>query len=179
MYAHTDLSAGCVLNVDAELSLTADANLHISLTAPDGSNAGEAEVPAKADTSGLTKVHAEIAVSNPKLWDSEHPYLYVLEATLETARGKHETCRMNVGLREITYSGKNGTDRNKVYVNGQPVKLRGVCRHDVSLKYGRSVTREQVFNEVRTYKEHNINFIRTSHYPPTRHLLDACDQLGM
>ena len=179
LYAHIDLSAGCVLNVDAELSLTSDANLHISLTAPDGSNASEAEVPAKADASGLTKVHAEIAVSNPKLWDSEHPYLYALEATLETAQGRHETCRMNVGLREITYSGKNGTDRNKVYVNGQPVKLRGVCRHDVSLKYGRSVTREQVFNEVRTYKEHNINFIRTSHYPPTRHLLDACDQLGM
>ena len=179
LYAYTDLSAGCVLKIDAELKLTGDADLNMALTAPDGSSAGEADVHAKADANGLTKVHAEIAVSDPKLWDSEHPYLYALKAVLPTAQGSREECRMNVGLREITYGGKNGTDRNKVYVNGQPVKLRGVCRHDVSQKYGRSITREQAFKEVRTYKEHNINFIRTSHYPPTRHLLDACDQLGM
>ncbi|MGN1201945.1 MAG: glycoside hydrolase family 2 TIM barrel-domain containing protein, partial [Eubacterium sp.] len=83
------------------------------------------------------------------------------------------------GFREITYGGKNGTDKNKLYVNGKEIKLRGVCRHDVSRLYGRSVTKEDIYNEIKTYKEHNINHIRTSHYPASDYMLEVCDALGM
>lgn len=86
---------------------------------------------------------------------------------------------MKFGFREITYGGKNKTDKNKIYVNGKEIKLRGVCRHDVSRLYGRSVTKEDIYNEIKTYKEHNINHIRTSHYPASDYMLQVCDELGM
>ena len=59
------------------------------------------------------------------------------------------------------------------------MKLRGTCRHDVSDDMGRSMTREESFEEARAYKNANINFIRTSHYPVSEHMLDACDELGI
>ena len=64
-------------------------------------------------------------------------------------------------------------------MNGREVKLRGVCRHDVSDRFGRSTTREEDFAEVAAYRDANVNHVRTSHYPPSRHFLEACDELGM
>lgn len=66
-----------------------------------------------------------------------------------------------------------------MYVNGKEVKLRGTCRHDVSDDLGRSMTREECYAEARAYKNANINHIRTSHYPGSEDLLDACDELGI
>lgn len=113
-------------------------------------------------------------------WDAEHPNLYVLKTTLFDEKNNFlQTNTVKFGFREITYGGKNGTDKNKIYVNGREIKLRGVCRHDVSARYGRSVTKEEIYNEIKTYKEHNINHIRTSHYPAGEYMLEVCDELGM
>ena len=130
-----------------------------------------------AELSGAKKL--TLPVQAPKQWDAEHPNLYTLRSTL-TVDGK--TVQVNeekVGFREIQYSGKDGTDKNKVYVNGKEVKLRGTCRHDVSYDLGRSMTREQSYAEIEAYKKANINHIRTSHYPASEDLLDACDELGI
>ena len=120
-----------------------------------------------------------IPVSRPKHWDAEHPYLYTLSTVLRSGEEILETLTSRVGFREIHYGGRDHTDPNKLYVNGKEVKLRGTCRHDVSCKRGRSTTREEDWEEIRAYRAANINHIRTSHYPPSRHLLDACDELGM
>lgn len=114
------------------------------------------------------------------LWDAEHPNLYTL--TMALCDKDHNVLQENsikFGFREITYGGKNGTDKNKIFVNGREIKLRGVCRHDVSRLYGRSITKEDIYNEIKTYKEHNINHIRTSHYPASDYMLEVCDELGM
>lgn len=124
-------------------------------------------------------VRLSLPVREPKLWDAEHPNLYQLRLSLVSGgQTVQENCH-TVGIREITYGGKNGTDRNKVYVNGREIKLRGLCHHDVSHLYGRSLTREDIEYEIRTYKEHNINHIRTSHYPACDYLLEVCDRLGI
>lgn len=112
------------------------------------------------------------------LWDAEHPNLYTLKIALCDENILQENS-IKFGFREITYGGKNGTDKNKIYINGKEVKLRGVCRHDVSRLYGRSITKEDIYNEIKTYKEHNINHIRTSHYPASDYMLAVCDELGM
>ena len=126
------------------------------------------------------KTSFELDVFSAELWDAEHPNLYTLETTLldgnKTVLQKNS---VKFGFREIVYGGKNGTDKNKIYINKREVKLRGVCRHDVSRLYGRSVTKEDIYQEIKTYKEHNINHIRTSHYPASDFLLDVCDELGM
>lgn len=120
-----------------------------------------------------------VPVSRPRHWDAEHPYLYTLTAVLMCGEEILETVASRVGFREIHYGGRDQTDSNKIYVNGKEIKLRGTCRHDVSAAGGRSTTREEDWEEIRAYREANINHIRTSHYPPSRHLLDACDELGM
>lgn len=119
-------------------------------------------------------------VLSADLWDAEHPNLYTLITALYD-ENEHvlQKNAIRFGFREITYGGKNGTEKNKIYVNGREIKLRGVCRHDVSRLYGRSITKEDIYHEIKTYKEHNINHIRTSHYPASDYMLAVCDELGM
>lgn len=115
-----------------------------------------------------------------ELWDAEHPNLYTLLVALcDENKNILQENSIRFGFREITYGGRNDTDKNKIYVNGNEIKLRGVCRHDVSRLYGRSITKEDIYNEIKTYKEHNINHIRTSHYPASDYMLEVCDELGM
>lgn len=112
-------------------------------------------------------------------WDAEHPYLYTLKIQLLADGDVIQENQHRVGICEITYGGKKDTAPNKIYVNGREVKLRGVCRHDVSHLYGRSLTKADIYQEILTYKQHNINFIRTSHYPAEAYFLQVCDELGM
>lgn len=131
------------------------------------------------DFSANHSAEITLNIDNPKLWDAEHPNLYTLSIKLITGEEAQQENVYKIGFREITYGGKNGTSKNKVYINGREIKLRGVCRHDVSHLYGRSVTKEDIYNEILTYKKNNINFIRTSHYPAEDYLLEVCDALGM
>lgn len=120
-----------------------------------------------------------MSVQSPKLWDAEHPNMYKLKLSLKVNGDLKQTNTCQFGFREITYGGNKSTDKNKIYVNGKEIKLRGVCRHDVSHVYGRSLTREDIYNEILTYKRNNINHVRTSHYPASDYFLLVCDELGI
>ena len=112
-------------------------------------------------------------VAKPKKWDPEHPNLYFLECKI-TIDGKVITRVVRrFGFRQIEVR------ENQVFVNDQPIKLKGVCRHEVSPLQGRSLTGNQWAEDVRIFKEGNINYIRTSHYPPNEKLMEACDEQGM
>ena len=74
----------------------------------------------------------QIPVSHPKLWDAEHPNLYTVRLTLSVDRQEVQKNEYRIGFRQIWYGGANGTEKNRVYINGKEIKLRGVCRHDVS-----------------------------------------------
>ena len=114
-----------------------------------------------------------ISVANPRKWDAEHPHLYTLVGTL--SQGGHEILKTTkqIGFREVVVEG------NKLLVNGLPVKLRGANRHDIHPILGRTTTPAQDLQDVLLAKECNINFIRTSHYPPSERFLDFCDQYGI
>jgi len=115
----------------------------------------------------------ELKVANPKKWDPEHPNLYFLECTV-VVNGKEITKIIRrFGFRQIEVRG------NQVFVNNKPIKLKGVCRHEVSPNRGRSLTGNQWAEDVKLFKEGNVNYIRTSHYPPNEKLLEACDEQGM
>lgn len=134
----------------------------------------------KTVTVNLQNITFDLDVPFADLWDAEHPNLYTLTTALYDKNDNIlQENSIKFGFREITYGGKNGTDKNKIYVNGKEIKLRGVCRHDVSRLYGRSITKEDIYNEIKTYKEHNINHIRTSHYPASEYMLAVCDVLGV
>jgi hypothetical protein len=110
---------------------------------------------------------------NPAKWDSEHPNLYSLKVIF-LEDNKIIWCRnYNIGFREIEIQG------NKLLINGRQIKLRGACRHDIHPLLGRVSTPDYELQDVKLAKEANINFIRTSHYPPTDNLLTLCDEYGL
>lgn len=114
-----------------------------------------------------------IPVQNPKKWDAEHPNLYTGVITLfENGKPILKTSK-KIGFREVVVNG------NKLLVNGKQVKLRGACRHDIHPTLGRMTTPEYDKKDVLIAKEANINFIRTSHYPPSEIFLDYCDEFGI
>lgn len=118
-------------------------------------------------------------IENPILWNAENPYLYTLNISLLENNTELQKDTILFGFRSIGYGGKDGGDKNKLYINGSEIKLRGVCRHDISYQYGRSLSKEEELSEILAYKRNNINFIRTSHYPVSENMLSLCDQYGI
>ena len=114
-----------------------------------------------------------VPIKNPKKWDAEHPNLYtVVTSIVEDGKEIMKTSK-KIGFREVI------TDGNKLLVNGKPVKLRGACRHDIHPLLGRMTTAEYDKQDVLLAREANMNFIRTSHYPPSEKFLEYCDEYGI
>jgi len=112
-------------------------------------------------------------VRKPALWDPEHPFLYDLFILLEVDGEIIEKVHQEIGFREIEVVG------NQVFVNGSPIKLRGVNRHEVHPTKGRSLSIEEWRADAKLFKEANVNYIRTSHYPPAEEFIALCDSIGL
>lgn len=114
-----------------------------------------------------------LPVRRPLKWDAEHPNLY--ELTVNVSHKGKKVCHFTreVGFREVRISG------NRMLVNGHPVKLRGACRHDIHPILGRTTTAELDSLDALLFKQANMNFVRTSHYPPTERFLSFCDRYGI
>jgi beta-galactosidase len=114
----------------------------------------------------------KLPVTAPLLWNAETPHLYTLMVTVHGPAGaESHTCQ--VGFRSVEVR-----DR-QLLVNGVPVMIRGVNRHDHSDTTGKYVSRELMELDVRRMKEFNINAVRCSHYPNDPYWLDLCDRYGL
>ena len=115
-----------------------------------------------------------IPVSNPKKWSAEQPNLYTVVLTLTGKNGKTlEAKSAKIGFR------KYETVKGVFLVNGKPVKLYGVNRHDHNAKTGKTVTRENMIRDAELLKQYNFNAVRTSHYPNNPEFYDICDEYGI
>ena len=123
---------------------------------------GEAEAGQGEKTGKIT-----LQVKNAGLWNAEQPYLYTL--VLETEK---EVITDQVGIREIH------VEDGILYLNGVKVKFHGTNRHDSDPVTGFAISREQMLTDLRLMKEHNINAIRTSHYPNAPWCYQLYDRLG-
>ncbi len=113
-------------------------------------------------------------VRSPKLWNAEEPNLYTLTVTLAADDGAAlEVQSVPVGFRQVEIR-----DR-QLLVNGRPVKLRGVNRHESHPDLGHTVPLDHMLRDIRLMKQHNINTVRTSHYPDDPRWYDLCDAMGM
>lgn len=166
--------SGATLEIAAEMAreLDTEATVELALADPDGR-----AVPLTADTlrfaPGAPGQGLVARVASPATWDAEHPRLYTLTAAVRADGTVVETVSRRFGFREVERRG------NRLLVNGREVKLRGGCRHDVHPLRGRSTTPELDERDARLFRDANINFIRTSHYPPSEAFLEACDRNGI
>lgn len=112
--------------------------------------------------------HAELHVENPRLWSAEYPELY--KVIIESG---DEFITVPVGIR--TQKIENGV----FYFNGRNIKLKGVNRHDFNCKNGYVCSVADLKKDITLMKRHNINAVRTSHYPNDPRFYELCDEMGL
>jgi beta-galactosidase/beta-glucuronidase len=140
-----------------------------------GQAAGEADPGAVDIAAGAeTTAAAQAAVSAPRQWSAEDPYLYALLVSLFDSDGKLlEVVKVNAGFRQVEIR------EGQLWVNGRSIKLKGVNRHDSHPDLGHAVSLESMVEDVVLMKQHNVNTVRTSHYPNDPRFLDLCDEYGL
>lgn len=115
-----------------------------------------------------------IPVSTPRKWSAEDPHLYKLLLTLKDANGAAlEVIPWNVGFRKIEIRG------GRLLVNGKPVLIKGVNRHEHSEVTAKYVPIESMIQDIKLMKQFNVNAVRTSHYPNSPAWYDLCDRYGL
>ena len=126
------------------------------------------------------------AANKVKLWSAEAPYRYTLVGELKDAKGRTvQTFSTIVGFRKVeikeTPAEKDefGLAGRYYYLNGQPIKLKGVNRHENNTLLGHTATREQMENEIFLMKRGNINHVRNCHYPDAPYWYYLCDKYGI
>lgn len=112
-------------------------------------------------------------IINPKKWSAEDPNLYNLEIELYNNKKLVDKVYEKVGFREIKIND------GKIYVNGNNIMFRGVNRHDHNSDSGRTVSIEDMEKDILLMKRHNINAVRTAHYPNHSVFYELCDKYGL
>ena len=116
----------------------------------------------------------EIKVDNPRLWSVESPYLYTLCLQLQKGDGTIvEQVTQKVGFRTIRI------EDGQLLINGQPIKIRGVNRHEHDPHQARVMTEELMLKDLKLMKAAHINAVRLSHYPNCPRWYELCDSMGM
>ena len=133
--------------------------------------AGKEVATSQVKASGKQSV--TMNVSNPAKWSAETPNLYKLVANLTESGKVVESIPIQVGFRKIEL--KNA----QVLINGQPILIKGVDRHEVDPDYGYIISKERMIQDIKRMKELNINAVRTCHYPDNNLWYDLCDQYGI
>lgn len=137
-------------------------NVEIEVTDQEGKTVAETVL------SGKGTLETVLKFENPMKWTAETPYLYTV-----SARYNGEVIKANIGFRKIEI-------RNaQLLVNGKPVLVKGVNRHEIDPDGGYVLSHERMIEDVAIMKQFNINAVRTCHYPDDRFFYDLCDRYGL
>ena len=148
-------------SISTEISANGNTNVEYKLVSPDGVTveSGSAVIDGKGEI--------EFSITSPSLWCDEDPALY----TLYLVSGSEHIC-FNLGLKRLEVI------EGVIFINGQKVKAKGVNRHDSHPILGSATPIDHMLKDLYIMKQHNVNCIRTSHYPNDPRFLGLCDKLG-
>ena len=172
VHIHTHLDdtyTNAVLEVN--LKLDTDQDITVSLVLEDMDHKVVEVINHERFNSGDT---LKLSIKNPRLWSAEDPYLYQAFIKLYDQSGiLIEVIPQSVGFRRFEM-------KNKImHLNGKRILFKGVNRHEFNCHNGRAVTKEDMLWDIKTLKQHNINAVRTAHYPNQSYWYDLCDQYGI
>ena len=179
MYKRQVFKLDCV--VKARRAQFDGGKLKVEILRADGAGFAFAEADVKPLADGeYCNISFEIPVSNFELWSHEDPYLYTVCVTLSggeyTDRREHK-----FGFREVKitpYDRKTGRGPF-ILLNGVPLKICGVNRHDFHPDYGHAVPESIIRSDLELLKNSNITNVRTCHYPNSRRFYELCDEIGI
>ena len=115
----------------------------------------------------------ETVVQDPALWSAETPNLYTLTVRADIRKEAVDFTEIRFGFRTVEIVG------NQLMVNGKPILIKGVDRHELSATGGYVVSEAEMIRDIRIMKELNINAVRTCHYPDDPRWLALCDEYGL
>ena len=149
------------ISVEVKSDKATDEDFEIGLFDADGKS-----VLSYSQKSGETKAQF---LADVKLWSPDAPYLYTLSVKL----GDYDTYLEKVAFREIK------CDRHRFLLNGKPLFLKGVCKHEMIGESGHTVLPEQIEEDLKMIKSTGCNFVRLVHYPHCKATLEIADRLGL
>lgn len=114
-----------------------------------------------------------VCVNDIELWSPESPRLYCLRVTLRQHGRVLDERQINIGFRSLT------CDRHRFFLNGQPIFLAGVCKHEMVGGSGHCPTEAQIEADLRAIKAAGCNFVRLVHYPHGKRVLELADKIGL
>ena len=145
----------------------------------------DAKAKTACNSKGQAHVRQTLTVNNAAAWTAEEPNVYVLVGELMQGKKVVETISFQTGFRTVEIKDtpasqdEFGLAGRYYYINGKPVKLKGVNRHDTNPLMGKVISREQMEREIMLMKRANINHIRTSHYPNDPYFYYLCNKYGI
>ncbi len=159
----TDGFRAARINVDVECEDN-DADLEISLFDGERKVLSYTQKASKPQEQGLSDI---------KLWSPDSPYLYRLEVALYDGEDELDRYSCFVGFRDISI------DRHRFLLNGEPLFLGGVCKHEMVGNRGHCPTEEQIEADLLQIKSMGCNFVRLVHYPHSKKTLEIADRIGL
>lgn len=127
-----------------------------------------------SEPSSSVILNASCEIEYPALWSLEHPHLYRAEIVLLANGLELDRYPVQFGIRSIAYSVDTG-----FLLNGKEILMKGACMHHDNGLLGAAAFRDAEYRKVQIMKEYGYNAIRTSHNPPSKYFMDACDEIGM
>ena len=126
-----------------------------------------------ATTPVVPGTDARLVVEGARFWNPEDPYLYDMRLVVRGADGAVEHVPHRLGLAEVTIVD------GRLLLNGAPFMMHGVNRHDHDDRRGRAVGMARVERDLHLMKQHNVNAVRTAHYPNDPRFYELCDRIGL
>ncbi len=166
-------SADITVNTTIVSRENANFNIYLRLLSADGSIVGETSLPFDFTVKDEITINQKLRVKEPELWSAEKPVLYKAVVTLVVNGREIEPVEVNFGIRDIKIAYNKG-----MTVNGEPVKLKGVCLHHDCGITGSAYYDEVWRRRLLTLKSIGCNAVRTSHNPVSEEFLNLCDELG-
>ncbi|MCK5853269.1 DUF4981 domain-containing protein, partial [bacterium] len=170
-----------ILNVNAKIHNYSSANTEnysIDITLFDKNQPVGKKTPASVNLqlkgNQEKEIQSQMKVENPGKWTAETPNLYTVLLTLKNSKGEiKEIQQTKFGFRKVEI--KN----SKLCINGQPVLLKGVNRHEFDPDLGRAITENSMIKDILLMKQFNINTVRTCHYPDQPVWYELCNKYGL
>lgn len=170
------IDAVLLLDIDIKNCTDSDCSIKVGYTLTDGDGDVHqllAEENITVEKCGDKNISLNSNIKSPKKWTAETPSLYTLILIIEDDKGNIiETKSARFGFRVVEIRDE------QILINGKPIMIKGVNRHDFDPDTGWAVPRERYYQDLAIMKRSNINAIRTSHYPDDPLLYELCDRIG-